>query len=78
MAISRSMSKRWTPSGVHGTNPVRVAQRQLRHVFRVEAVDVLSRIERADDSGLIDLFGRRRLNEDPVDCRVAIQLLYFA
>ena len=59
IATPLSRSSRKQPSGVQGTKPVDVAERELRDVDRVKAVDVFRRIERADDRRFIDLFGRR-------------------
>ena len=39
----------------------------------MEAVDVLGRIDRGDDSRGVDLRGKRKLDEDSVDRVVAIQ-----
>ena len=61
------------------------AERCSRHVRRrageqqpgvdgMEAVDVLDRIDGADDAPLVDLAGQRQLDEDPVDRVVRVQL----
>jgi len=40
-------------------------------VRRVESVDVLDRIDRADDSVVVDLLGKGKLDEDPRDASSA-------
>ncbi len=55
--------------------PGRVAERELRDVHRMKTVDIFRRIERADDGRFIDLLRRRRLDEDAVNRRIAIQFL---
>src|ERR1044071_4784961 len=44
-----------------------IAERELGHIHRVEAINVLSWIECTDDGSFIDLFWRWRLHKDSVD-----------
>ena len=53
----------------------RIAEREFRDVHRMKSIDIFRRIERADDRRFIDLFGRRRLDENAVNRRIAIQFL---
>ena len=69
-----SMSRRWQPSGVQGTNPEASPERELRHIRRMKAIHVLGRIERPHDGGFVDVRRRRRLHEDAVNRGIAIQL----
>ena len=40
----------------------------------MEAIDVLARIDGANDGFFIDVFGRGRLNKDAMDCGIGIQI----
>ena len=40
----------------------------------MEAIDVLARIDGADDAVFIEVFWKRELNEDAVDAGIGIQL----
>ena len=56
------------PFGVHGDEH-RPALREVAEVRRVQAVDVLRRIERADHGVAVEVRGQRQLHEDAVDDR---------
>ena len=62
-----------TPSGVAGTSVGR-AEVELAGVERMEAVDVLRRLDRADHPRLVDVARQRQLHEDGVDPRVVVEL----
>ena len=53
----------------------RVAQRQPADVERMEAIDVLGRIDRLDDVAFVDVIGQRHLHQDAVDRVVGVHLL---
>src|ERR1700738_5386676 len=55
--------------------PARVVERELGHILRMKTVDIFVWIESAHDFSLVDLFWRRRLHENSVDCRVVIEFL---
>ena len=50
-------------------------EEEQARVQRVEAVDVLRRIDGARDLGLVHMRGQRELHEDPVHSVVRVQLL---
>ena len=50
------------------------AREEQPGVDGMEAVDVLDRIDGADDAALVDLRGQRQLDEDAVDRVVGVQL----
>ena len=50
------------------------AREQQPGIDGMEAVDVLDRIDGADDAALVDLRGQRQLDEDAVDRVVGVQL----
>src|SRR5579864_5330098 len=50
----------------------RVAHRELCHVHWMKTIDVLRGIERTNNCRFVDMFWRRRLNEDAVNRRIAI------
>ena len=50
-----------------------IADCKFCNVFRMKTVHVFTRIERAHDCRFIDLLRRRRLHENAVNCRVAVQ-----
>jgi hypothetical protein len=52
----------------------RLVEVELARARRVEAVDVLARRDCPQDAALVDLVGKRQLNEDPVDRVVGVQL----
>ena len=52
-----------------------VTERELRDIDGMKTVDVFRRMERSDDDPFIDLFGRRGLDENAMDCGISIQLL---
>ena len=52
-----------------------VTERELRDIDGMKTVDVFRRIERANDDPFIDLFGRRSLDENAMDCGISVQLL---
>ena len=56
--------------------PAFIAERELRDIHRMKTVHVLRRIERAHDRRFIDLLRRRRLNENAVNRRIAIQFFH--
>ena len=62
-----------TPSGVAGTR-VWSAEVELAGAERMQAVDVLHRVDRPHHARLVDVVGQRRLDEDPVDVVVLVQL----
>src|SRR5438270_3674570 len=51
-----------------------VAKRQLRHVRRVETIDVLGRIERANNCRFVDVLRWRGLHQDPMNRGIGIEL----
>ena len=51
----------------------RIVEHELCNVFRVKAVHVLARIERAHDCCFIDVLGWRRLNENAMNSGIAIK-----
>ena len=57
-----------------GDEAGRVFEHELGDVFRVEAIDVLARVDLADDGFLVDVLGRRRLDEDAVDGGVGVEI----
>ncbi len=63
------------PAGVGGTSASRAPQREATGVDRVEAVDVLRRVDSLDGSLRVDACGKRKLNEDAVDTRVRVQVI---
>src|SRR5215831_21282207 len=50
-----------------------IIEHELCDVFRMKTVDVLARVERAHDGCFVNMLGRRRLNENPMNARVAIK-----
>ena len=50
------------------------AEVELAGAERVQSVDVLHRIDRPHHARFVDLLGQRRLDEDPVDLVVLVQL----
>ena len=62
-----------TTEGSAGYETGIIAHRQLRYVKRVESIDILARIESTNDYRLINLWRRRRLHEDAVNCRITVQ-----
>src|SRR5438876_3302297 len=52
----------------------RISEHKLWDVLRMEAVHVLARIERAHDSGLVDVLRWRRLHQNAMNARIAIEL----
>ncbi len=66
----------------HRHDPVRCAGSQHRYSLcqaadrvRVEAVDVLQRIDPLDDLVFVDVIGQRQLHQDAVDRRVRVELV---
>src|SRR5205823_5712857 len=55
-----------------GNKAGRITHRELGDVYWMETIDVLRRIKRADDRTFVDLLWRRRLNQNSVDCRIAV------
>src|SRR6266513_381790 len=54
--------------------PGRIPEREFCNVLWMEAVHIFAWIERTHDGRFIDLFGRRGLHQNAVNCRVTIQL----
>ena len=50
------------------------AGRKPAGVHRMEAVDVLGRVDRLDHPRRVDLRRQRQLDQDPVDLRVGVEL----
>src|SRR5436189_43910 len=57
------------------TSPTRTALRQQAGTPSGQAIDVLSRVDRADHRVLIDLIGQRNLDQDPVHLVVGVQVV---
>ncbi len=55
---------------------ISLAYQPLAHVDRVKAVDILSRIDGADDRVGVDLLRHRHLHEEPMNCRIRVQLMH--
>ncbi len=53
---------------------VRRGGHEFRDVFRMKSIDIFARIERPHDCRFIDLFRRRRLHQNSVNGRIAVQL----
>jgi hypothetical protein len=51
-----------------------VAEHELTEVERMQAVDVLDWIDRADHARLVDVVGQRELDEETVDRLVGVEL----
>ena len=60
------------PSGVQGTSAGRPVGKPAG-IDRVEAVDVLGRIDRGDDLLRVDVRGQRQLHQDAVHRRIGVQ-----
>src|SRR3984893_18228340 len=56
-----------------GNKSAWIVERELGHIFWMKTVDIFTRIKRTNDFRFVDLLGRRRLHENSVDCRLAIQ-----
>ena len=49
-----------------------LADHHLPHIHRMKAVDILFRIDRVEDLGLVDVLRQRKLNEDAVDFGIPV------
>ena len=56
------------------TDEVRPSEREQPGADRMEAVDVLGRVDRLDGRRLVQVRRQRRLDEEAVDCVVGVQL----
>src|SRR5258705_11183148 len=63
-------------SGRRTRHEARPAHRQQTDIRRMKRVDVLRRIDRLNDRGVVDLFWQRQLHEDSVDVLVPVQRSY--
>ena len=58
-----------------GRDEALVAEAQQAGVQRMDAVDVLERVDGVDDGPQPDARGKRHLDDDPVDLRVVVEPL---
>ena len=59
VSMPEASSSLMQPAGVQGTKPRGILEHEFGDVFRVEAIDILARIDGADDGFLVDVLGRR-------------------
>ena len=71
-SVRTDSTRRRQPSGVQGTKPGS-AGHEPPGIHRMEAVDVLGRIDGLDHGLGVDLWRQRKLHQDAVDLRIGIE-----